>query len=280
MLIHLPAPHIFVRQHPSQNPHIPATSDQTTYESHPPTLPSSLWLLFSVEASASLLCSRWMCTAQWSSFLRKSTPLLHHSRSCVLDLLHVLSRRPLPCLAVDPVHHRLAVDLDVHLDIPCLLPDWREPWDQPLLAPCWVRLRLSSIDAASAVSSASRGGALRVSDCPNLGECIHPFVRHCREISGPTWLHRAIPSHPIQVILPRFLLSAIKKSVFGSMATEGADKKRRWDELHVQDGRSNDQQPTHVHRLARVPNHPQQSGSEPCRGADLTGCTANTEGKV
>ena len=60
------------------------------------------------------------------------------------------------------------------------------------------------------------------------------------------------------------------RHTFGSIATQRATQKKVWDELHG-DARA-------PHCEGAQP-YPQYSGSEPCRGTDLTGCSANTEGE-
>ena len=82
ILISMLAPHTSSRQLPSQTPQSPVTSGQTTFESssHSSCRPLTP---FSAQASASLLCSREVCTAQSSALLRKSTPRPHHFLSRV-----------------------------------------------------------------------------------------------------------------------------------------------------------------------------------------------------
>ena len=81
ILISIPFPHTPCRNLPSQNPHNPVTLGQTTIET---STHSSLQPLtpFPAQASASLLCSRKMCTGQSAARRRKSSLLLHQALIC------------------------------------------------------------------------------------------------------------------------------------------------------------------------------------------------------
>ena len=172
--------HTFFQQQPSHSPQIPFTSDPTASDS---SLHSSGWPLapFSAQASRFLVVltedvHRPMVLTS-SQIDASAPPVLQ----LFLDLPHASSRRPLPCLVVDPIHHRLALAPDFHF--PYLLSDCREPWDQALLALCWACLLISSVNAAWVVSSAS-----------GRQQSQHP---------SPGAMSRFVPSHSLdQPILP------------------------------------------------------------------------------
>ena len=98
VFLHMLAPHLFLRQRPSQNLHISVTSDQTTPDSSSDSSVRPL-ATFCAQTSASLLWTRKMCTAHTSSQIDGPAPPFPH---LFLDSPHATSCRPLPCIAVDP----------------------------------------------------------------------------------------------------------------------------------------------------------------------------------
>ena len=162
VLIHVPAPHTLSRQLPSQNPQIPVPSDSITFvsSSHSsvkPLGPSS------AHASASLLCSRKMCTAKmdlssiWTTGLRPdhSEPWDQALWFCCWGRLRVSSKktqrrlsrlpqegnnhitflRPVPkhfLYPIVPAHFAKGVS---HIQ-PLLFPLWDVHWVRLLCALC------------------------------------------------------------------------------------------------------------------------------------------------
>ena len=133
ILISMPAPHTSSRQLPSQTPQSPVTSGQTTFESssHSSCRPLAP---FSAQTSASLLCSREVCTAQSSPLLRKSTPRPHHSlgRICAATVASTVVF--LLCAAVDPIYQGLVVAAGCQLNAIKYSSGARAPWGRDLSA--------------------------------------------------------------------------------------------------------------------------------------------------
>ena len=110
---HMPVPHPNARQLPCQKPQIPTTSPHR----HLSILPLCSFTLrpFSAQASASCLCSRKIWIAQ--SFSSSSDwPSCSTTLAVVFGYLQLPPRRPLTHLAIDPLHQRLAITSDFHLD--------------------------------------------------------------------------------------------------------------------------------------------------------------------
>ena len=71
---------------------------------------------FPAHASASLLCSRKMCTAQAATQRRKSVPFAPPVPRLFLSEFNSSDLRSLLCVAIDPFYHRLAVTLSLKVN--------------------------------------------------------------------------------------------------------------------------------------------------------------------
>ena len=105
-LIHMPAPQKVVQQLPSQKPQIPVTSGQTPDATSTLISPSiTFFVVFTEDVHRPVALPH-------PQIGRFAPPVPQLS----LDLSNCLVGRPLPRRAMDPVHHRLAVSSDFHLD--------------------------------------------------------------------------------------------------------------------------------------------------------------------
>ena len=193
------APHPIVLL-PSQSPPILLTSDDAHSTSSSQS--SSGHLALFRRRHPPLYCVDEKCTARSSSLLLKFAALPHPSLQLSSDLPNCLPCRPWLCLAIDPVHHRLAVATDLVLDP--LASSWSFK-DYKIQFP-WMFAGNSFVffpNVSQVVLSSSRGPQ------------PHPFLVDTLSLPEPHLFPRQ-PIWPQECAIPRLCCDPFSQPVFST----------------------------------------------------------------